>query len=210
MPAILITDADNLGQAMRSAIQSIDPTTACIVTESVSSVTTDSLLCPLTLGISPDLEFWGQDIFNACRQTTKMQQWVAVEAGLSAGVGTCWLPIVNTRQGVFYAAAVSQTGDHYQQPFHLQDQHRQPLYQLAAKLLDQLQAPPAVYLLAFGLIDGKLVFDRLLPFPAAPALASINVQQPDLFACHWRCLTNRPILELLIASQSSVQELPKI
>jgi hypothetical protein len=204
MPAVLITDSDDLGQAMRSAIQSIDPAIACIITESVVSVTKDSLLCPLTLDISPNLEFWGQDIFNACRQTAKMQQWVASEAGLAAGVGICWLPIVNTRQGIFYAAAVSQTGDRYQQPFHITEQQRQSLYQLAAKLLEQLQAPPAVYLLAFGLADGELVFDRLLPFPAAPALASINVQQPDLFACHWRCLTNRPVLELLLAGQSPV------
>jgi hypothetical protein len=202
MPAVIITASAALAQAMRSAIQSIDPATACIVKEKVTRVRNNSLLCPLTLDISPDLEFWGQDIFNACRQTAKMQQWVVAEAGLSVGVGTCWLPIVNTRQGIFYAAAISQLGDRHQQTFQLTDQHRQSLYQLAAKLLEQLQAPPAVYLLTFGLVDGELVFDRLLPFPAAPALASINVQQPDLFVCHWRCLTNQPVLELLIASHS--------
>lgn len=192
---------------MRSAIQSIDPATACIVTESITSVTDNALLCPLTLDISPDLEFWGQDIFNACRQTAKMQQWVAVEAGVAAGVGNCWLPIVNTRQGIFYAAAINQIGDRYQQPFHLAGQQLRSVYQLAAKLVEQLQAPPAVYLLAFGFVDRELVFDRLLPFPAAPALASINFQQPDLFACHWLCLNNQPVMELLIANQSRFQEL---
>lgn len=202
MPAVIITSSNDLGQTMRSAIQSIDPATACIVTESVGKVTSDSLLCPLTLDISPDLEFWGQDIFNACRETVKMQQWITAETGLSTGVGTYWLPIVNTRQGMFYAAVISQTGDRFQQPFHLQEQQRQSLYQLTAKLLEQLQAPPAVYLLAFGLVAGELVFDRLLPFPAAPALATIHIQQPNLFACHWRCLTNRPVLELLIAGNS--------
>ncbi len=213
MPAVLVTDSDALAQAMRSAIQAIDPATACIVTESVVNVAEEAILCPLTLDISPDLEFWGQDIFNACRQTAKMQQWVTAEAGHPSGVGTFWLPIINTGintgQDLLYAEVISQTGHSYQQPFHLNDQQRQPLDQLAVRLLEQLQAPPAVYLLAFGDVGEELVFDRLLPFPAEPALASINVQKPDLFTCHWRCLTNQPILDLQIAEGSPFPKLPR-
>lgn len=194
MPAIVITASDVLAQAMRSAIQSIDLATACIVTDSVVNVAEETILCPLTLDISPDLEFWGQDIFHACRQTTKMQQWVTAETGYQTGIGTYWLPIVNTGQKLLYAAAISQAGDRYQQPFPLNDQQKLLLYRLAARLLEQLQAPPAVYLLAFGYVDGELVFDRLWPFPAEPALASINGQQPNLFSCYWRCLTSQPII----------------
>ncbi len=196
---------------MRSAIQAVDPATACIVAESVAAIAPDSLLCPLTLDIYPDLEFWGQDVFAACRQVEKMRQWVLAETSHQSGVGDYWLPIVNTGKGRLYAEVIAKSttaADSYHQPLHLNDHQRQPLYQLGASLLAQLQAPPAVYLLAFGYVGSALVFDRLLPFPAEPALASINVQQPDLFTCHWRCLTNQPILDLLISSQSPFQELP--
>ncbi len=203
MPAVLITKSDALAQAMRSAVQSIDPATACIISTNIVNVAEEALLCPLTLDISPDLEFWGQDIFDACRQTTKMQQWVTAQTGHLAGVGSYWLPIVNTGNSLLcYTAAISQAGDSYQQTLQLNDQQQQTLYQLATQLLEQLQAPPAVYLLAFGYNGTELVFDRLWPFPAEPALATINAQQPDLFTCHWRCLTNQPILDLPIASQS--------
>jgi hypothetical protein len=45
---------------------------------------------------------------------------------------------------------------------------------------------------------GDVVFDRLLPFPGEPALASLGVQQPDLFAAHWQCLRGQPLLDLQI------------
>lgn len=43
-----------------------------------------------------------------------------------------------------------------------------------------------------------ILFDRLIPFPDEPAIASIGVQEPNLFICHWLCLTNQPILDLKI------------
>ncbi|WP_019499623.1 hypothetical protein [Pseudanabaena sp. PCC 6802] len=43
-----------------------------------------------------------------------------------------------------------------------------------------------------------ILFDRLIPFPDEPAIASIGVQEPNLFACHWLCLTQQPILDLKI------------
>ena len=46
--------------------------------------------------------------------------------------------------------------------------------------------------------DKEILFDRLWPFPAAPAIASLSRQQPDLFACHWRCLTGQPITDVVI------------
>lgn len=49
-----------------------------------------------------------------------------------------------------------------------------------------------------------ICFDRLWPFPIAPAIASVGVQQPDLFACHWRCVTGQPIREITIYPSSSV------
>jgi hypothetical protein len=48
------------------------------------------------------------------------------------------------------------------------------------------------------MLDNQIIFDRLWPFPASPAIASVKCQKPDLFACHWFCLTGKPIIELRI------------
>jgi hypothetical protein len=45
----------------------------------------------------------------------------------------------------------------------------------------------------------EIEFDRVLPFPDERAIASIGVQTPDLFACHWRCITHQPINDLSIS-----------
>jgi hypothetical protein len=68
---------------------------------------------------------------------------------------------------------------------------------LAYRLLRSLFATPAVYLMQFGLQEGSIYFDRLLPFPGEPAIASLGVQIPDLYTCHWHCLLGKPILDLL-------------
>jgi len=87
----------------------------------------------------------------------------------------------------------------YYQPVHLSDRHRQPLYRLGFQLLDVLSAPPAVYLLQFAWAEEyKVCFDRLIPFPDKPAIASVGVQTPDLFECHWLCITGQPIHDLVI------------
>ena len=81
----------------------------------------------------------------------------------------------------------------YQQPYDLPLDVHGKLEKLASELLDSIDAIPSVYLLQFRLIDHDIIFDRLWPFPATPAVASINVQQPDLYACHWFCLSHQPL-----------------
>ncbi len=167
-----------------------------------------TLLCPLTLDI-PDVEFPQRGVYQDCRDIVKLRQ--RVEEGLhsSTGEGRLWLPIVLTAKGALYAEVImladqdtASNSLSYIQPFHLPDRYRQPLYELGQRLLKLISATPATYLMQFGFMGETVFFDRLFPFPAAPAIASLTVQSPDLFACHWRCLTNTPILDLTIAQSS--------
>lgn len=157
----------------------------------------DWLLCPLTLDLPNGLEFPARGVFDRCRAVEPMRQTVAAWA-VATGDGAAWLPIVWTQKGPLFAEAIAQRETQYFQPLHLSDRQRQPLYALGQRLLRSLEALPAVYLLQFGYAEQGIWFDRLIPFPAEPAIASVGVQSPDLFQCHWRCLTNQPILELLI------------
>ncbi len=84
-------------------------------------------------------------------------------------------------------------------------QQCQDLVSLRQRLLRELAATPATYLLQFGWQGQDLCFDRLWPFPTQAAIASLGVQSPDLFTCHWRCLANLPILDLQIASSANYQ-----
>ena len=79
----------------------------------------------------------------------------------------------------------------YEHPVAIPKRQLKSLHGLADQLLDSLNAPPATYLLQFSLYNGEIVFDRLWPFPAAPALITLKTQQPDLFTCHWHCLTEK-------------------
>jgi hypothetical protein len=91
----------------------------------------------------------------------------------------------------------------YHQPVDLDDAQRQALYNLGYQLLNSIDATPSVYLLQFAFsAEQEIIFDRLWPFPAAPAIASITVQQPDLFTCHWRCITNQSIPDITITQNS--------
>ena len=54
----------------------------------------------------------------------------------------------------------------YSQPVHLSDFWRQQLYELAYRLLNLLNAPPATYLMQFGFVGERFCFDRGLHFPA--------------------------------------------
>jgi hypothetical protein len=168
---------------------------------------TDQLLCPLTLDLSETVTFAAQALYTACRDTDalrrRLESW-----NYPTGVGNFWLPIVLTAKGPLYAEVIGTKADTalttqspqlcYEQPVHLSDVQRQPLYALGQRLLQSLTASPAVYLMQFGWQKDTPCFDRLLPFPAAPAIASLNVQVPDLFACHWSCLTGKPLLDLAI------------
>lgn len=179
----------------------------------------DHPLYPLTLDLPKFLQFPGQTIYQACREISKLRQRVQ-QLGYATGTGCFWLPIVLTAKGPLYAEViglinqdsqrltqeVSQLSQlQYCQPIHISDQWRQLLYQLGYRLLQLLSAPPATYLMQFGFQAQGICFDRLWPFPAKPAIASIGVQKPDLFACHWYCLTGLPVLDLIIPGSAFYQ-----
>ena len=167
----------------------------------------DRLLCPLTLSLPETMSFAAQALYTTCRDTDALRHQLETWH-YATGAGDFWLPIVLTAKGPLYAEVIgvkahtaftAQSPEPcYEQPIHLSDVRRQPLYALAQRLLRSLAAPPAVYLMQFGWQDDAPCFDRLFPFPAAPAIASLNVQTPDLFACHWSCLTGKPLLDLAI------------
>lgn len=167
-------------------------------TLSERSLPADAVVCPLTLEVPESLVFPGQRLFSICRDVEAVRQRVQ-QLAYPVGMGEFWLPIVLTGKGALYGEVIapSEAGS-FLQPVHLSDRWRQPLYRLAQRLLTSLTAPPAVYLMQFGFAGGQVCFDRLLPFPALPATASIGVQTPDLYACHWRCLTHQPIVDLAI------------
>jgi hypothetical protein len=163
--------------------------------------------CPLTLELPDTLQFWGQNIFQACRNLTKLRQQIeqfGYKVGDTQETKILYLPIVLTAKGPLYGEVIGQAETtEYQQPIDLPDNQRQPLYHLAYQLLQALSAPPSVYLLQFGYEGEEIIADCLLPFPDTPALASIGVQEPNLCTCYWHCLTNRPILDLTILPKSA-------
>lgn len=165
------------------------------------------IYCPLTIQLPPWLDFPGQKIFQACQDVKSRRSWVEKQLGYSVsigdtGLGDLWLPIILTQKGPLYGEVIEEGAmpNSYYQPVDLTDDLRQNLYHLAYQLLDNLQATPSVYLLQFSLRNKEIIFDRLWPFPAAPALASLKTQTPDLFTCYWQCLTNQSILDLTIVA----------
>lgn len=158
------------------------------------------ILCPLTLDVPDWLPFPQKDVFAGCTNIQAVRQQVSGWQ-FSTADGNHWLPIVLTAKGVLFGEVITQVTQPvttYQQPLHLVDAQRQPLYQLGQRLMQSLEARPGVYLLQFGLQDDEVLFDRLIPFPDWPAIASLGVQSPDLYRCHWRCLTHQPIRDLMI------------
>lgn len=162
----------------------------------------DRILCPLTLDLPSALPFQAQALYAKCRDVAglrkQLEGWHCV-----TGAGDFWLPIVLTSRGALYGEVIgtqkpTESAPHYTQPIHLADSQRQTLYALGQRLLRSLNASPAVYLMQFGWQDDAVCFDRLFPFPAAPAIASLTIQTPDLFACHWACLIGKPLLDLII------------
>lgn len=160
---------------------------------------------PLTIQLPNWFDFPGRTIYQSCRDLEARRAWVEQKLAYQTSIGDSWLgdlwlPIVLTHKGPLYGEVIGEGAipNSYQQPIDLTDDLRQPLYYLAHQLLENLSAPPSVYLLQFSLLGKDIVFDRLWPFPAAPAIASIKVQNPNLYACYWHCLTNQPILDLAI------------
>ncbi|WP_414586554.1 hypothetical protein [Scytonema sp. PCC 10023] len=173
----------------------------------------EMLFCPLTLSLPEHLGLSLQAIIKACADVPGLRQQLAQQMQVAIGDGCFWLPVVLTVKGPLYGEVIALAEEFYEkkspqnlllcdlsyyQPFHLSDALRQPLYHMAYNLLQSLSAPPATYLVQFGLQKSEICFDRLWPFPTAPALASVGIQQPDLFTCHWYCLTAKPILDLTI------------
>lgn len=172
------------------------------------------LICPLTLNLPVTLPFLRVEaVYQACRDVSELRQRVGQQLGCAIADGCFWLPVVLTAKGPLYGEVIGLAGKavaaqlpedlsscnlSYYQPFHLSDARRQRIYHMGHQVLQLLSAPPATYLVQFGFQDTDICFDRLWPFPAAPAVASLGIQQPDLFACHWHCLTSLPILDLMI------------
>ncbi|PSP18150.1 MAG: hypothetical protein BRC58_04375 [Cyanobacteria bacterium QS_8_64_29] len=204
--------------ALKQAIAAQDPSAAIEVVPAAGLQAEPSdgeqqpRYCPLTIALPDSFEFPGRAIYQACKDVRARQQWVEAHLQCASGLqqpaawaGNYWLPMVLTAKGPLYGEAIGEgmAPNTYRQPIELDDHQRQQLYRLGHQLLHALAAPPAVYLLQFGYLDGQIAFDRLWPFPAAPALASVGVQSPDLFACHWQCLTGRPVCNLAIRAQAA-------
>lgn len=208
---LIVADAKTgLAESLVAAIaQSNSATEVSIV--SVSEVNSGAInlsgvmICPLTLDVPENLVFPGQDVFRFCANVSAARDRVQQQLQVATGDGNFWLPVVWTARGPLYAEAIGAETDKesgelsYFQPVHLSDVWRQQLYELAYRLLDLVNAPPATYLMQFGFVGEKICFDRLWPFPAKPAIASVGVQMPDLFVCHWCCLTGAPIYDLQIS-----------
>lgn len=230
MPVLLLTDplpadADDRSQALREkSIAAIQQAIAqfpaatkfpisIVHPNEVIALQPEDLLCPLTLNLPDTLVWSGGAIYQACRAVEAMRDRVQQKFRVPAVSGNFWLPIVLTAKGPLYAEVICRAGSEYHQPFHLPDSQRQPLYRLAACLLRELNAPPSVYLLQFGWLaetagqTAQIGFDRLFPFPAEPAIASLNAQTPNLFVCYWQCLTQQPILDLQIPGSAAYRSL---
>ncbi|WP_253274324.1 hypothetical protein [Myxosarcina sp. GI1] len=168
--------------------------------------------CPLTIQLPEYFNFSARQTYIACKNIGERRLWVEQKLGFKTSVGDSWLghlwlPIVVTSNRTIYGEIIGEgeIPNSYEQPVELPIRHYKPLYSLAEGLLSSLDAPPAVYLLQFSLYGGEIVFDRLWPFPAAPALITLRTQQPDLFACHWHCLTGRSISNLVSPVKMSIR-----
>jgi hypothetical protein len=204
--AIVIVDdglgSQDLSAAMVRAIAALGTSVRAIAVAQLPPVPDLGVIyCPLTLNLPPTFAFWGQSIAQTCQDINTLRHLAATTIGVKVGDrGNMWLPVIWTARGPIYGEVIGAVSPGYQQPVHFNDSNRQPLYQFAYQLLTQLTAPPATYLVQFSKAETEIVFDRLFPFPAIPALASIGVQHPDLFDCHWRCITQQPIIDVYLSS----------
>jgi hypothetical protein len=156
--------------------------------------------CPLTIELPNTFEFPAKQVFLACKDIKARRRWVEEKLSYQThkgdrSFGDLWLPAIVLQDGVSYAEAIGEgeIPNSFRQPIDLPDTVRQSLYNLTNKLLKSISAVPSVYLIQFSLHGREIVFDRLWPFPAAPALASLKGQTPDLFTCHWYSLSGKSI-----------------
>jgi hypothetical protein len=164
-----------------------------------------TIYCPLTIQLPDYFDFPQRKIYAACKDINSRRRWVEKNLGFKTSVGDSWLghlwlPIVVTDELVFgEIIGEGPMPNSYEHPVAIPKRQQQSLHSLAEQLIDSLEATPATYLLQFSLYNGEIVFDRLWPFPAAPALITLKTQQPDLFTCHWHCLTEQPISKINIS-----------
>ena len=169
-----------------------------------------TIYCPLTIQLPEYFDFPQKRIYSACKDVNSRRKWVEKNLGLKTSVGDSWLghlwlPIILTDKPI-YGEIIGEGSmpNSYEQPISIPSRQRKSLHDLADKLLESLDATPATYLLQFSLYKGEIVFDRLWPFPAAPALITLKTQKPDLFTCHWHCLTQQPISEISISNPMAI------
>lgn len=166
---------------------------------------TDTIYCPLTIQLPDYFDFPQKRIYAACKDIHARRRWVEKNLGFKTSVGDSWLghlwlPIVLTDRPLFgEVIGEGSMPNSYEHPVAISQRQQQSLHGLAEQLLDSLSATPATYLLQFSFHNGEIVFDRLWPFPAAPALITLKTQQPDLFTCHWHCLIDKAIAKLNIS-----------
>ncbi|MEM9540060.1 MAG: hypothetical protein AAGA60_11245 [Cyanobacteria bacterium P01_E01_bin.42] len=189
---------------LKQAILSHSPQTSIQILSPDAIAPTTEAIYPLTFNVPQTLEFAAKSIYQQCQNVEVLRRWVEQNLEYATGEGNYWLPIVLTAKGPLYAEAIAWNDNTqtYEQPFHLSDVLRQPLYHLAWDLLSYLEAPPAVYTLQFNWQGEEIFFDRLFPFPHASTHISLGIQQPDLLTCHGLCITQQPILDLAIVPHS--------
>jgi hypothetical protein len=165
----------------------------------------DTIYCPLTIQLPDYFDFPQRKIYAACKDINSRRRWVEKNLGFKTSVGDSWLghlwlPIVVT-DGLVFGEIIGEgpIPNSYEHPVAIPKRQQRSLHSLAEQLIDSLEATPGTYLLQFSLYNGEIVFDRLWPFPAAPALITLKTQQPDLFTCHWHCLTEQPISKINIS-----------
>ncbi|MGD1920080.1 MAG: hypothetical protein ACFCAD_15040 [Pleurocapsa sp.] len=170
----------------------------------------ETIYCPLTIQLPEYFDFHQKRIYSACKDVNSRRRWVEKNLGLKTSVGDSWLghlwlPIVLTDKPI-YGEVIGEGSmpNSYEQPIIIPSRQRKSLHDLAERLLDSLNATPATYLLQFSLYKGEIVFARLWPFPAAPALITLKTQQPALFTCHWHCLTQQPISDICISNPMAI------
>ncbi|XTZ20378.1 MAG: hypothetical protein ACQZ3M_02465 [cyanobacterium endosymbiont of Rhopalodia fuxianensis] len=161
------------------------------------------IYCPLTIEIPYKFSFPRQKLYQTCKDIPGLRQWVEQNLGYKTSIrdswlGDLWLPIVVTGKQMLYGSVIGEgtIPNSYEQPVDLDRKVEKSLHSLAQELLTSLNAPPSVYLVQFRLFSNEIIFDRLWPFPAAPAIASLRCEQPNLFTCHWYCLTQKPIVQV--------------
>ena len=163
------------------------------------------IYCPLTIQLPDYFDFPQRKIYSACKDINSRRRWVEKNLGFKTSVGDSWLghlwlPIILTDKLLFSEViGEGSMPNSYDHPVLIPKRQQKSLHGLAEELLSSLDAPPAAYLLQFSLYNGEIVFDRLWPFPAAPALITLKTQRPNLFTCHWHCLTQKPVPKVSIS-----------